>query len=128
MKLRFGFVSNSSSSSFVLVVKGDGKLTEQSLLKAFNVPESSPMYKLTKKVVHFLVKESKKVPSTELLKYYYVDDIEELSDYIQKAVKDGSTVYGGSACSNGGGIEQMICEMEFNYEDENIGLYKEGGY
>ena len=57
MKIRNGFVSNSSSSSFVLACKGEP--TESKLLDAFKVPVESPFYDLATKIAEQLVEASK---------------------------------------------------------------------
>ena len=45
MKVRKGFVSNSSSSSFIIATTAQ-QLTLDNLLEAFAVPEGSPLFKV----------------------------------------------------------------------------------
>ena len=47
MKIRNGFVSNSSSSSFLIISK-NGKLTKDMLMKSFGVEKGAVLYNFAK--------------------------------------------------------------------------------
>ena len=53
MKTRKGFVSNSSSSSFIIGVQGE--LTEEKLMRAFKIDPVSPLYRLVKDIAGVLL-------------------------------------------------------------------------
>lgn len=57
MKLRTGFVSNSSSSSFVIWYKDD--LTKENLIKAMGVDKNNPLYFFADDLSDYVIAESK---------------------------------------------------------------------
>ena len=57
MKLRTGFVSNSSSSSFVIWYKDD--LTKENLIKAMGVDKNNPLYFFADDLSDYVITESK---------------------------------------------------------------------
>ena len=57
MKLRTGFVSNSSSSSFVIWYKDD--LTKENLIKAMGVDKNNPLYFFADDLSNYVITESK---------------------------------------------------------------------
>lgn len=129
MKVRQGFVSNSSSSSFILAVKGD--LTKDKLLKAFKVPKDSPMYSVAKDMIDIIICNSKVMTTRELLDDYCVDDIDELPIEQREVIgKAGGkfSMYCGFASSEEGGIEGALCELDINHESDDLIFKKEGGY
>jgi hypothetical protein len=58
--------------------------------------------------------------------YYYLGSEEELKEMVKK----GFTKFiVGSASDEGSEIaEQLLCDLDIDYEDENIIIKKEGGY
>jgi hypothetical protein len=135
MKVRNGFVSNSSSSSFIIVSK-DGNLTQEKLMKAFDISEKSPLYPVAKDVAKSMMCADKYSCEKFLDNYSYADTVEEKveqlqSDYpeyfkiYENAKNNGWTIYMGSADSYD---EPALCEMSIDYEDDNIIIEKEGGY
>ena len=57
MKLRTSFVSNSSSSSFVIWYKDD--LTKENLIKAMGVDKNNPLYFFADDLSNYVITESK---------------------------------------------------------------------
>jgi len=130
MKIRQGFVSNSSSSSFLIISK-NGKLTKDVLMKAFDVNEKSPLYPMAKQMAKEMVDSCDEYTIEDYIDNYYGDieyfkeEYPERYELLQNAEKNGWKIYEGSADSCD---QPALCEMELNYEDDNIFIEKEGGY
>lgn len=131
MKVRSGFVSNSSSSSFIIATKPG--VTVDDLVKSFGINEKSPFYFVAQEVAELILREDKMTPK-EAVKYlkedYGYDDVTEHDywDIIEKAMKKGLEVRIGSASDEDGGTEAVFCDMDLHYEDDNIIIEKDGGY
>ena len=121
MKLRNGFVSNSSSSSFVVAVTDKTKVTLQ--------------------VTVDLKKYADKVCTTEdelrdYFKYEYGDDFQKEDDWASKrfnkclrAIKDGKKIMLGSFSSDGEEpIEQYLCEVGLPKSPDMDIIESSGGY
>jgi len=93
MKIRQGFVSNSSSSSFIVKYKGD------SLTDALGIDVNSPAYQLFGSLIEHVEKSDKFKTVKDYLDWAGYDDESELSSYEKDrvtAIKDGWTVVLGS--------------------------------
>jgi len=121
---RLGFVSNSSSSSFIIGVKGD--LTKEKLLKEFKVPEDSPLFEFIKDLAKVIVKNSEEISYSSYEKEWGEDDVPEIAKKIKyKEMK----MYRGYASDDPGmGTENALCEMTIDYESEDLIMQKKNGY
>jgi hypothetical protein len=137
MKVRNGFVSNSSSSSFMIVSK-NGELTEEKIIKAFDVKEGTPLYVLSKGISTDIIRNSEKYSREDFINEYtwksmtdeefeeeFEEDYPEEYELFEKSKTDGWNIYFGSADSYD---EPILCELELFYEDEDIIIKKSGGY
>lgn len=131
MKYRAGFVSNSSSSSFIVAVRGDNKLDVDTLVSHFKVLQTSPLYDIAVGMAQVIVDRSRLYDEEEILYqfgYSSIDEAVEDNNRHAKLLKEGYTVYSGYASDEDGGIEAMVCNTSMDYESEDIVLYSEGGY
>ena len=85
MKARHGFVSNSSSSSYLVCFRG--KLTREKLLKALGVPASSPLRSVADGIAAILIR-SENEDERSLMEWWGAEALEDLPGDVQKALKD----------------------------------------
>lgn len=131
MKIRKGFVSNSSSSSFVIGIK-DGELSEEKLLEVLNVPKDSPLFPLANQVAKFLFRRSELVDVDELLEAYGYDSLEKAAENnveIAKLTVNGFEVSSCRADTDGDdGIEMALAQGDLleDIQTENFVLIHQG--
>ena len=138
MKIRNGFVSNSSTSSFIIMFKGTAKQLEKKLQQVFNIPlpENYPikiggLNKVSERFIYNLNETSfKSVKAYK--KEFYIEDENDIDKWHKKAltkIKDGWTIYTGGFADDGGeDIDPILCNSDIEYEDEEIVIFQEGGY
>ena len=130
MKIRKGFVSNSSSSSFIIALKGQN-LSANGLLEAFQVPETSPIFKLAQEMAQVMVDRAQVYDEEEILYNWGFKTLKEaIESGNRQAVllSKGFSVFSGYASDEDGGIEAMICNTRIDFESDDIVVYSEGGY
>lgn len=124
MKVRKGFVSNSSSSSFIIGVK-DAEFTVENLSKLLG-SQQGPLKNVIDEIAKFLVTNSKQVSIDELFEDYSIDSNEDLESApisvkkVVQAIRDGFTVFKGWASNEDYGIELIVYSLELSYRDENL--------
>ena len=138
MKIRSSFVSNSSSSSFLLAFKGE--LDKEELIKAFKVPKDSPLYPLAEEAVSVFMNFDFQFGDVDnYIKEYLLGDQgydcdfseEDLCDEEKEALKtlrEGYTICIGFACNENGGVEAAVCDMGIDYKSDNLIVKSGGGY
>ncbi len=120
MKIRGSFVSNSSSSSFIIAAKGE--LTEDLIMQALGIADTSPLYSFAKKVAGVLA-------SAEAMDFEALEDWGDEDGTLMRLLKRGFTIYEGSASDEDyNSAETAVCNMYINYESPDLVIIKEGGY
>jgi hypothetical protein len=124
MKVRNGFVSNSSSSSFIIGCKGE--LTKETLMDIFKVPIESPIYKIVLDIARCMVKNAEKLDIAEELKDYGEDS--SYGENIKFMIKNDMNMYRGYAADDNGEVEAMLCNMDIHFKSDELFIDKDGGY
>lgn len=134
MKKRDGFVSNSSSSSFIIASKE--KLSQEILSKVLGVPDNGLFKDIAEEMVDIFYKNSEEMTAEELVDNYGYDSIEEFQnesggefiDFIKEAINSGFYLYIGSVGDENGGAEYATVSMDINYKDPTFMMWKEAYY
>jgi len=145
MKIRNGFVSNSSSSSFMITMKNNKELTKDNIMDVLNVNKDSFFYNIALEISEVFVRNSDLADIDYLFgKYGYMDkDDPTLEEKIENLVEEVSFLdkkmledihnnkvkfYIGDVSDDDGGIEAALCSMDINHGDDDMRVEKEGGY
>lgn len=129
MKIRNGFVSNSSSSSFIILSKT--KLTKKMLKEKFAVSENHPLGELIDKIANALINNGKEFKSwEEYVKNDYDGYEDEALDFspVSKEDFDNWKVFLGDLSTDGEPIESFLCNTDINFKSEDFIIIHNGGF
>lgn len=145
MKIRNGFVSNSSSSSFIVIMKNGEKMSKEILIELFDIKENSILFGFADKLSDWMMSNIKEQNIEDIYRNYVGDpkgkSTEELIDdffneycelsteELEKIVSKEYVYYEGSASDDSGdGLETFLCETGINVNNDTIKIRSGGNY
>lgn len=129
MKVRCGFVSNSSSTSYIIAASSsvsDDELKTIIIEKMLGVEEHSPFRSLSEDIANKIISELNDTFEREERDQYMLNCYDE--DLIVRLRKKYPKICVGSASTDGDSFEQTLVDLPLNYEDDNFYINKEAGY
>jgi hypothetical protein len=113
MKIRSDFVTNSSTTSFVIISKG--KFTKKKFFDLVGLQTDSPLTPIFQKL--FLLLEEKMNPLGNSLEFNENIDLKRVID---ESLKEGKFVYTGRLSSDDDILESYFCTDSFEIKDDKL--------
>ncbi len=125
MRIRAGFVSNSSSTSFLIISRDE--LDERAFLELMGVAPDSPIADLFRELFSDVIASSQYVDLSQVDKRVSPEvwfDTDRLSavmiERLQKAADQGLKAYFGRLSSDNTLVQSFFCTDAFELENERI--------
>jgi hypothetical protein len=120
MKMRHGFVSNSSSSSFVIALPKGTKMDKDKLTEVL-APKGCALHEMAVGMAKFMKENADKTTAESILSDWGYDSAEEIRDtLLRKAIEQGMDIYMGSANNDGYPDEQALSSITIEFDSPEI--------
>jgi hypothetical protein len=127
MKIRNGFVTNSSSSSYIIGVKGE--LTTEKVLKAFGVENESPIIDIIRPIAEY-VAESDEINDIDewLDECWGYEDRNDYDDYqkLKDLQKEEFKIFHCNVSSDEWGAGCILHEHVINIKTNEMVIFRDG--
>jgi len=134
MKIRNGFVSNSSSSSFVIAFNGDRIGLEKKIKDVFGMKFKHPIKfpDLSGSIINCISEEYSDIDGIkEFMDYFDMEDEKDGPDeHVQaiKYLKKGWIICTGEFSDQDDPEEALLCNSEIEYKDKDLYISSPEGY
>jgi methionine salvage enolase-phosphatase E1 len=130
MKTRNGFVSNLSSSSFIIAYKDKADVRKK-LEDIFKLPKGHILESFTERIaesiIHLIDEDKEFKDIKEYNKYIETGGYED--GELQELLEKGYSVASGDFVSDSeNALEVYLCDTDLNYEDKDFIFKHEGGF
>jgi len=131
MKIRQGWVSNSSSSSFLIAWR-DGDLVDK-LEDALKISRSHPFSGFMREIAEKVAGSGDEITTEKDLKKFaaehYIEEGDDEYGRMKDLLVEGWSVRVGEwSDDNYDGIEQFLCNNDFNVDRKDLIVEHSGGY
>lgn len=133
MKVRLGFVSNSSSSSFVISSKKEinKDILNAAFSKSFKISKTNAAYPFIEGLTDTILEHATKYTNVEDYKRESYCEDQHVPEEIRKILSEGKILYLGSVPNWGEGgnaLESVVCDMKFQIKTKTFTMSKDNRY